>query len=320
MSFAIPDDVNGVPYIANLDASNNPAVPSEIEVTEPGNVHVAEAATRRQQQILTTAPLTGNATYTSPAIDSLAVPQDNMVCAHVYADQPGTLYMDVSMDNTNWNLTQASVAVSAGVAATIPWQAPLDRYYRFRYVNGANAQGTFRLSTSAMSVAGPQNVNASITGSLANDGLTPGAGDVAQFNQDFNGATWDKQRGNTELTLLASAARTSSTVSPTQTNYNAKGIIVWINVTAASGTGGLQVIVQGGHPLIGGYAPWLTAAPAAITSTGVRGYAFYPGISTVAGTGINVAINGILPRTFSVLVQHGDSSSYTYALGASLIL
>ena len=131
-----------------------------------------------------------------------------------------------------------------------------------------------------------------------------------------DGAGWRYQRGNIEGTLLASAARTVTTYSANQTNYNARGVIVVLNVTAASGTGGLQVILQAIDPVSGG-AVSLNATPTAVIAIDRLAYIFYPG----ATGGVAAQITGIpLPRTWRVGVVHGDASSYTYSLSYSLIL
>lgn len=66
--------------------------------------------------------------------------------AFAYADQAGTLRIDVSTDNVTWRWA-AAVALVAGDAKTltIPVMA---RYSRAAYVNGATAQGAFMLNTS----------------------------------------------------------------------------------------------------------------------------------------------------------------------------
>lgn len=102
----------------------------------------------RVQSILTTTVLGVNGIYTSATYDSTTDPQDNFVTANAYSDQDGTLYLDVSMDSTNWNLSQCIVPVGANTAATLGWQKPLDRYYRIRFVT-VNAQTVFRLSTTS---------------------------------------------------------------------------------------------------------------------------------------------------------------------------
>jgi hypothetical protein len=150
----------------------------------------------------------------------------------------------------------------------------------------------------------------SIPGNMLNTGGFP-------FN--YNGASWDRVRNNNQGTLLASAARTASINSPTQTNHNAKGIIVFLNVTAVSGTGGLVVRITGQDPANPSVFYTLNTVPAAVTATGGKAYVLYPGVTTVGGdvTQVNSAV---LPRTFQVSVIHVDSSSYTYSVGYQLIL
>lgn len=133
-----------------------------------------------------------------------------------------------------------------------------------------------------------------------------------------NGITWDRQRNNIEGVALASAARTASTASPDITNHNARGIMVMLNVTAASGTGGLQVRVQAKDPVSGNYLG-INSAPAAITAVGMQVYVLYPGANT---TNTDIAqVSGLLvPRTLRIFVSHGDGSSYTYSVSYALIL
>lgn len=139
---------------------------------------------------------------------------------------------------------------------------------------------------------------------------------VGAANEVYNGTTWDRQRGNTEGTLLPSAARTSTTTSAVQTNYNARGILVALNVTAASGTGGLQVRIQMIDPVSANTVS-LNLLHTAIVATGTSLYALYPGAT---GGNFAQATSELLPRTFVVAVAHGDGSSYTYSLGYSLIV
>lgn len=129
----------------------------------------------------------------------------------------------------------------------------------------------------------------------------------------FNGATWDRQRGNTELTLLASAARTATTASADQTNHNARGLHVGINVTAIT-TSNLTVTIQGKDPISGTY--YTILAGVAITSTGLYLLKVYPGITGVT----NASASDLLPRTFRVNCVKGDGSSWTYSVSASLVV
>ncbi len=140
----------------------------------------------------------------------------------------------------------------------------------------------------------------------------------AAYSHSFNGGSWDRQRNNTEGVLLASAARTASTDSAVQTNHNARGILLTLDVTAVSGTGGLTVRVHSVDPVTGKQTT-VMLANAARTAVQTVSYLLYPGAATAQGD--LVQVNSVaLPRKFVVRVSHGDGSSYTYSLGFALIL
>jgi hypothetical protein len=136
--------------------------------------------------------------------------------------------------------------------------------------------------------------------------------------QLFNGSTWDMVRNNTQGTLLASQARTGTTVTPNQTNYNAKGVLVFLDVTVASGTGGLTVYFEMIDPVTGKTAI-LNATPAAITATGSYMFELYPG-NNAASNDVKQRTAGALPRVWNVKISHGDGTTYTYSVGYANIL
>jgi hypothetical protein len=142
---------------------------------------------------------------------------------------------------------------------------------------------------------------------------------IAGANQlVFNGLGLDRVRNNTQGTLLASQARTGTTSTPIQTNYNARGVIVTLNITVASGTGGLQVGVQGIDPASNAlYA--MHSLYTAKTSTGMNQYIIYPAVPASVGN-FTQAIPAALPRAWQVTVYAGDATTYTYSLGYALIL
>lgn len=126
------------------------------------------------------------------------------------------------------------------------------------------------------------------------------------------------------VTLLKDVTRTTSYRSETLLAKTEMGILVVLTVTAASGTGGLTVRINAQEQPIhaGTSAPWFTPlnrAPTAVTSTGTYSYSIYP-FGANNGGNLTQATAGFLPRDFSVSVDHGDSSSYTYSLGYSLLL
>lgn len=128
----------------------------------------------------------------------------------------------------------------------------------------------------------------------------------------------EDMRGNVEGTLLASAARTATTASATQTNVNARGVLLYVNVTAAPGSQNLSVAISGIDP-VSGSAPGLGNFTA-ITATGAYTFFMYPGIVNTHPTGISDIQALPLPRTWAVIVTHSGAGSWTYSIGYSLIV
>jgi hypothetical protein len=88
----------------------------------------------------TTSPLAANGSWIS-AVDSGL--NTGRVVGTVFADQPGTLYVEQSPNNVNWDVVDGfSVSVNVGLGFSVEKVCP---YVRVRYVNGATAQTVFRL-------------------------------------------------------------------------------------------------------------------------------------------------------------------------------
>lgn len=113
------------------------------------------------------------------------------------------------------------------------------------------------------------------------------------------------------VSWLPSAARTASVQSSDQVGLYVTGIEVTCNVTAASGTGGLQVQIQGKDPVSGAY--YLIATTTANTSTGLIRNLIGANVFNVAATTTSVNLNTYVPFTWRLQVLAGDSSSYTYS-------
>jgi len=97
----------------------------------------------------TTTALGAGAAFTGTARDlqiTTTSPFEHLgeIRAYATADQSGTLYIDESPDNTTWINGVKSVALAANEVKGIEHK-PAYRYVRVRYVNGATAQGSFRL-------------------------------------------------------------------------------------------------------------------------------------------------------------------------------
>lgn len=186
---------------------------------------------------------------------------------------------------TNGQQSQAQMDTRGGLLAVL------------KDVNGTVQATVLSVSADGQSTGGQGN------------GLT-----VGSVPKLWNEATYDRERGNTQGTVLASAARTASVDSADLTNYNARGVHVIIDATAITATPSITATIQGKDTLSGKY--YTILASAAITGVSTTILRVYPGITTAA----NLAAADVLPRTWRVSVVAGDADSITYSIGYSLIV
>jgi len=161
-----------------------------------------------------------------------------------------------------------------------------------------------------------------LTGSSA-DGASIGSSALS-ISQPvlFNNASWDRQRNNTSGTITASGAIAASAGSTAQTNYNAKGVIVTLNITAYSGTSPTIALQLQTQDVAGNWVNIPGAATATIAAAnGSYVLALYPGIAAYS-TSPGWAVNGALPRNWRVYSTIGGSGSpsITCSLGYNYIL
>jgi len=117
---------------------------------------------------------------------------------------------------------------------------------------------------------------------------------------------------------LASASRTATVASPRLSDlFKWRGAIVTLNVTAASGAGGLTLSVRGYDAF--GSAYNLLVASAAVIATGVISYVIHPGVSAPAGSNVAQVASIPIPQDLDIVVTHGDASSYTYGVSLELL-
>jgi len=117
---------------------------------------------------------------------------------------------------------------------------------------------------------------------------------------------------------LPSATRSSSTVSDRIKNIGRhRGIIVFLDITAASGTGGLKVIVRGYDAF--GLAYDLNDGGTPLTAVGRRMYVVYPATLDAPAGFVADTAQLPLPQEFDIYVSHGDATNYTYAVSYELI-
>ena len=121
---------------------------------------------------------------------------------------------------------------------------------------------------------------------------------------------------NGTYTWLPSAARTTTQTLPDQVGVFASGLEVLCNISAASGTGGLQVSIQGKDPVSGTY--YTMGQTTANTSVSFVRALLFPVFQSQAATATKIFINDFLPYIWRIQVIANDTSSYTYSCDYTL--
>ena len=107
---------------------------------------------------------------------------------------------------------------------------------------------------------------------------------------------------------FASAARTASSNSADIRNGGARGVRVYINVTAIAASPSVVFTIKDKDKTGGLYHTIL--ASAAIVGTGLTTLTVYPGMTAAA----NVAVSEPIPPIWRVEAVHGDADSITYSV------
>lgn len=232
----------------------------------------------------------------------------------------GTLIKAEDDASANGDLGIPMLAVRKGTPANTsgtdgdyePLQMAAGRLYTSTTIDaalpaGSATIGTVGLATTAVPAA------AALGDAMSNPTSTA----IAALQANWNGTSWERANGNTEIVALASAARTTTTQAPDLINRNARGVMYALVVTAAPGGGQtLNLQVQGAA---GGVAQWVMKAMATLTTTGTYIYIVMPGAPAAAGA-ITDTLNAPIPRTIQTLVVHSAGGSWTYVLAACLLL
>jgi hypothetical protein len=121
-----------------------------------------------------------------------------------------------------------------------------------------------------------------------------------------------------ERRILASAARTATPTISDQSDPNAEGVHIIINVTALTATPQVTPKIQGKDPVSGSYYDILVGSTITDVTVGTP-----PAIIVLkVGPGLTPVANGAaadyLPDTWRVVMTHGDADSITYSIGAVL--
>lgn len=143
-----------------------------------------------------------------------------------------------------------------------------------------------------------------------------------------NGSAWLAGQGDSNgylmvggvqnLQIFTSQAYTATTGSSQTANRNFRGVLLYLNVTAVSGTSPtLTVQLQGKDPSSGNWFA-VAAATSAVTAMGQYVYVFYPGATTGSAT---LGVSTVLPANWRVnAVIGGTSPSFTFTVTADLLI
>jgi hypothetical protein len=123
--------------------------------------------------------------------------------------------------------------------------------------------------------------------------LTGAGYEVSGVNQD-------------NITLITASGVTSNQTSATQTNSNARGVVVWLNMTNV-GTGSVTVLIQGIDPVSGNSYNIFTGS--AITSNTFIAYTVYPAVANGS-----TSADQVIPRSWRVYVQANNNNPTTYTV------
>lgn len=139
--------------------------------------------------------------------------------------------------------------------------------------------------------------------------LQVGAGILAYSG---TGTNLDRFRTNSDATLLASAARTTTQTSADTVVYNAHSLMLTLDMTTV-GTASVTVTINYKDPASGKYILLLSGA--AITTNSTNVYTINPNIPAVA----NVTAQKDLGRVLQFVVTHNNANSGVYSQGLTLI-
>lgn len=175
-------------------------------------------------------------------------------------------------------------------------------------VNGASLSNTNPVFVDIVRQAGIANAMA------GSDGQTAGNVHLDAMGV-YNGVSVDRMRGNLDnVTLLASAAQTTTQTIDNIANYNARGVVICVDTTVNATACSNVVTIYGKDPVSGKSNLLLTGA--AITGVSTAFYTIYPGATPAT----NLTVSLPLPRTYKVIITAGNSNSATYSVAASYIL
>jgi len=225
-----------------------------------------------------------------------------------------TINFESSIDDTNWYpvlATKNDGTISSSCTTVGLYEIKVAAWKSIR----ARVSGYVSGNVTVVGKVSPL-VNAEksmqVTGSNVEQTLNQNLPAKANLMGISDGTKIQAMQGNISGVLLTSAARTISTVTPDQINLNFKGVTLFLDITAVTGSPSLLLYVQRKNPATGTYVSVLTST--IMSTTGLREFMVGPGITVTA----NQSVNMFLPRDWRVLVYPQTADSVTYSLSYAM--
>ncbi len=154
-----------------------------------------------------------------------------------------------------------------------------------------------------------------------NDGAAA-AGIQAMGPMLYNGATFDMERNNQSFVALASLTDTANgRTSADFKSYNARGIVLLLDITARNGTGSMSAIALYGKTSGGNYRAYANFQALGFNSVRVANFAIYPGVTQ---SGAFYAVQGVpIPPVFriqTVCATDGAGNNLVYTVDCQLLV
>lgn len=216
---------------------------------------------------------------------------------------------------------RARISAYTSGSVTVKGQAqPLSLSNEFLQLTGSNVPDSQRIPVKILNNGG---VEPSIS-SISADSILVGNGiSTVSVPYAFNGTNYDRWRNNMEGTLFANAARTGVVISSDQINYNARGVLLTLTVTAnPGGTETLNFYIQISDPYdnSGAYGQFASLTTKAAVNERYR-LLVYPGATSTPDLPTNnKAVSLSIPRRWKAVVSPSGSGSWTYSLTYQYIL
>ena len=272
----------GVVSIQGVSGGQTVPVSGTISASQTGNIDAGNSSTT---------PLAGSGTFSGTGID---VSVYGVITVFVFADQAGTLNIEFSTNNTNWDDVN-SYPISASTAFSVQF-GPQAKFFRVVYQNGSSAQSVFRLQTIEKPITSfPETVPASyvinanddmiLTKSVITGKTTGGGGGYVDVKVNPSGTLTVDASGSSGLTGTFTANQGTS---PWVTNITQFGGNNIVTGTGAGGVGIPRVTVSNDSNILAtqsgswivtsnqGTSPWVTnitqfGSNNVVTGTGTSG-------------------------------------------------